>query len=329
MEKKDIKINSINFPTKADFKTINSGVSEIYGYKFGIMAKGLDYYVIGFQNELEEDNIEHGIAFENVNKEWTLLWSTEFSIFSTVYSKKVEQIFLIGSNGDVEVTSKDEAWDEIIDSSENGPSSLRNINGACVIGEHVYVVGMRRQVYRRVLESRSWDRFDDGCFVQNATTEIFGLNAIHGLTESEIYAVGFRGEIWCYNNSKWNQIESPAEINLYSVCKLNKGDVIVGGGLGILLRGNSNGFYSINHNITEYSITSIVEFYNKIFITDENGGLFELIEDKLIVISDFSVSDSGGGHLNANNEALIYTCTNFVLIFDGTNWTNISPPDEC
>ncbi len=327
MKNKDFKINAINFPTKADFKKINANVSEVYGYNFGIMATGLDYYVIGFETELEDLEVEHGSVFQNINKKWTP-WSTEFRIYSTVYSKKVQQIFLIGNNGDVEVTAKDEAWDEIIDSSDNGPSSSRNINGACVIGDDLYVAGMRRQVYRRTLESRSWERFDDGCFVQNATPEIFGFNAIHGLSETEIYAVGFRGEIWCYRNSKWNQIESPTDINLYTVCKLQNGETLVGGGLGTLLRGNSSGFFPINHNITEHSITSIVEFYNKIFITDENGGLFELIADELKVISDFSISDSDGGHLNANDDALLYTCTNFALIFDGENWINVSPPDE-
>lgn len=303
-------------------------MSDIYGYSFGAMATEFNTYIVGFENELEEEDVAHAAVFESYEGKRTY-WSVEFRAASVAYAHSVKLFFLIGLNGNVEVTSSTEAWDENVDSSENGPSSVRAINGACVIGEHIYVAGMRRQVYRRSLGARIWSRFDAGCFIDPATIEIRGFSAIHGLNESEIYAVGLRGEIWCCINGKWYQIDSPTNISLYTVRVLASGDVLIGGGLGSLLRGDSKKFTPIEHQETTSSITGIAEFLGRIFIADEGGALFELIGDVLVLVPDLpKIENGGGGQLDVNDVAMIYTRADSVLLFDGHTWRDCTPPDE-
>lgn len=302
-------------------------MSEKYGCGFGAMATGDDVYVVGTDSEMEDDDVDHGVVFERNKGKW-IGWSVEFRVAAVAYALQAGMFFLVGQNGGVEVTTLSETWDEAVDSSENGPSSVRALNCASVIGQHVYVAGMRRQVYRRNLSSREWTRFDRGCFIEPASKDIRGFNSIHGMTESEIFAVGLRGELWHCLNANWMQLDSPTNTSLYVVRELSSGEVLVGGGLGLLLRGSATGFSRIAQDKTEAAITGIAEFGGMTFIADERGGIFQLIGDQLTFVPAVPGTDEGGGQLDANNNALIYVRSDSVLMFDGSTWRDATPPDD-
>src|SRR5690606_28655431 len=70
-----------------------------------------------------------------------------------------------------------------------------------------YAVGLRGMVYR-LDEWTRWTRIDDGL------PETFDIQAIHGFGESDLYAVGFRGECFRNDGRKWSMIEMPTNVNL-------------------------------------------------------------------------------------------------------------------
>jgi len=303
-------------------------MSEMYGYGFGAMATGTDTYVVGTETSLEDDDVEHAVVFELAQGKWTG-WSANFRVAAVAYAPRIKTVFLVGQNGGIEATTAVKTWDEVIDPSGNGPSSLRAINGACAVGEHVYAAGMRRQVYRRALDAKTWSRFDNGCFSDPAvSTEIVGFNAIHGLDEAELFAVGLRGEIWCCAAGLWRALDSPTNTSLYTVRCLPGGEVLIGGGLGVLLRGSAKGFVSIEHEATNAPITGIARFAGRTFVADENGRLFDLVGDKLVPVTEVPPPDEGGGQLDANDSALIFVRNDVAYLFDGKTWQDRTPPDK-
>jgi hypothetical protein len=79
---------------------------------------------------------------------------------------------------------------------EPRPQCLRN---AATVGGYAYACGMGWQVYRRGQEGR-WTALP----VPEPSGSL-GFEAIGGLDESRIYAVGWEGEIWCWTDGAWHR----------------------------------------------------------------------------------------------------------------------------
>jgi hypothetical protein len=54
---------------------------------------------------------------------------------------------------------------------------------------------------------------------------------------TELYAVGWQGEIWHYDGEKWHQLPSPTKLVLVDVCCAGDGTVYACGREGLLLKG--------------------------------------------------------------------------------------------
>ena len=98
------------------------------------------------------------------------------------------------------------------------------------IGGQAYAVGLRGMAYR-LDELVKWTRIDEGL------SRDFDVQAIHGFDATDIYAVGFRGELWHFNSRQWTRCELPTNVNLASVKCARDGFVYVAGHGGILMRG--------------------------------------------------------------------------------------------
>jgi len=99
-------------------------------------------------------------------------------------------------------------------------------------------------------------------------------------------------------------------------------------GLGLLLRGNAEGFSIIPHQQTTASITGITAYDGRTFIAAEDGKLFELTGDQLVTVKDIPSDSDGGGQLHANDTGMLYVRYDSVMLWDGQTWQNVSPPDN-
>lgn len=301
-------------------------MSDKYEYGYGLMARDMDLYVVG--NDAATEDTEHGIVFERATGKWTA-WSVDFGVAAIAYADRESSMFVVGEAGQVEVTTPLEAWDEQVDPGPDGPSSIRNLNAAAVVGRHVYVAGMRRQVYRRRLDRKEvWERFDAGCFLEVMQMTALGFNALHGADEDELFAAGLQGEIWCCTKGRWSPVDSPCNMALDHVHQTASGVVLVGGALGVLLRGSKTGFAVIDHGETRAAITSIAEFQGEVFVADQDGGLFSLKSNALQRLPALTVDEPRGGQLHSNGHALLYVTSGSVHTFDGRSWQRCDPPDD-
>ena len=109
------------------------------------------------------------------------------------------------------------------------PIVLRNLG---VVDGLPFACGMKRQVYNGRGRTTGL-RCTHQCLPagQNA-----GFEAIAGFSSEEIYAVGWKGEIWEWNRAQSLKRESPTNLILTGVCCGDDGHVYVCGQHGTLLR---------------------------------------------------------------------------------------------
>jgi photosystem II stability/assembly factor-like uncharacterized protein len=301
-------------------------MSESYGYGQGSVLKKNHFFVSGVNWAMEDDNVEHGVIFEYDNKKWSA-WSVDFRVAGIASTPNGWHLFVVGQKGTVETTGAADAWDETIDASDAGPSSVRPINDVQVVGDYVFAVGSRRQVYRRHVATRQWDRFDKGCLVPPTSRDIRAFMGLHGNKPDELYAVGLQGEIWCCRNGVWRQLDSPTNVALDLVFQRSNGEILVGGPGGVLLSGNASGFAYVETGVDE-GFVSAAEIAGRTWLATQQGNLFEWTDGRLSAVNVPIESDEGGGHVACADGVLLFVRHDAVGLFDGKKWKDVTPPDD-
>ena len=136
---------------------------------------------------------------------------------------------------------------------------------------------MRRMVYRRPLAGGAWVRFDAGLRLKRGDLTIAGLNAIDGFDSQELYAAGMNGEIWRYAESSWRYVDTPTNLDLFAVCCLDNGYVVVAGEKGILLVGKDDQWTALTHSFNDEVFTCIERWMGRCFVCSDSGSLYELV----------------------------------------------------
>jgi hypothetical protein len=144
-----------------------------------------------------------------------------------------------------------------------------------VIDRHVYATGMGRQVYRRAGRGH-WSRFDRGLVRSSRDyLDLTGFNAIDGLSEEDIYAVGFNGSMCNCLKGEWREIATPTNLILERVRAQRSDLVFAAGQSGILLRGYRDVWEIINQTETSNDFWGLECFRGRTYLaTDE--GIFRL-----------------------------------------------------
>ena len=70
-----------------------------------------------------------------------------------------------------------------------------------------YAVGGHHQIYRE--DNGRWNPIDAGIYIQGEEGEAKILLSIDGISETDIYTVGFNGVIFHYNGNFWRKLDSP------------------------------------------------------------------------------------------------------------------------
>lgn len=236
------------------------------------------------------------------------------------HSTPSPHVVVSGPAGIVGIASPEGVIEEEIDPSLDGPSRRGDICDLRIIGDHVYVCGMSRQVYRREWKNH-WTRQDEGVVKPRGSFDVVGFNAIDGLSEDDIFAVGFAGEIWRRQKSKWKQLSNPTNVVL-SALRVVKSDLAFACGQhGVLLRGKGDAWAVCDHGGTDKDLWGLEWFQGKLYIasTDElyvlNEG-DELEKVKLDLKGKFTFS-----HLHQNDGVLLSVGPKHVLYTeDGRHW---------
>jgi len=283
--------------------------------------------VIAQDDELLAADVNHSLIMKwnEADQEWSYFDLDWIATRLWVMFEPNIQLFATGPAGIVSVVTAQDDNEEMIDDSPEGPCGHGDIRDLRLIGEHLYVTGMGRQVYRRDGLNK-WSRQDMGLVQPLGTLEVSGLNAIDGLNESDIYAVGFGGEIWRYKENKWCQNDSPTNLVLHCVRVIRSDLVYASGQAGILLRGYGNIWESIEHDATDEDLWGMEWFNGKLYVTCDDG-LFVLTDSDKLKKADMGLGDSWTcRHLHANDGVMwSFGPKHLAWTEDGKKWIDVTP----
>jgi len=215
---------------------------------------------------------------------------------------------------------------ETIDSSNQGPSDLVTMRQMRCIGDSIYAVGMARHAYRRVGPDQ-WLEIDQGVFVPRAQrTSAVGFNALAGRKGTEIYAVGYKGEIFFFDGTAWEQQASPTNIALNDVAVAPDGTVYTCGLAGTIVRGRRNQWESVTQDLTSANFWSVVVF-NEIAYLSNYDGVFRLDDNVLRRVEFGPGICLDTAYLDAR-DGVMWSVGHKDIAFteNGVDWSSIAKP---
>jgi len=274
-------------------------------------------YLLATKDSLSYEKIPHTRIYEidqgTVGGE-DLNWT---AVSASICYMPKERFIAIGEVGFVEVFGGGQIIEEQpITKSE---VILREVRG--IAKGRAYAVGPAHKVFRRDAPNQWKDisapfpKIDD---LMDA-----GFESIDGFSETDIYAVGWGGDIWHYNGKIWTQIESPTNLALYKVRCGEDGYVYACGQIGILLRGKGNQWSIIKHDTTEEDFWGCEWFNGKLYIATLH--LLYVLENGELKLVDYGdeLPPTTCYHLSSADGIMWSIGAKDVMEYDGKKWKSI------
>jgi len=284
-------------------------------------------YISCVSDILAEQNIDHSAILRWMDGNWAHR-TTDVAIrgMSVIEGTKLT-LLNMGINGKIiEFTFPGENV-EFVDLSDDGPSDLLHLRCIRRIGNHVYVAGMARRMYRKATPG-NWVAIDTGVYVPRSKRDRgVGFNAIDGFSEDAIYAVGYGGEIWYFDGKVWQQQSSPTNIALTCVKCADEKIVYAAGLAGVVLRSmDGANWETIDHSTTEDDFWGMTLFQNRLYLATYSG-VFLFDDDDLIpvnmklprILSTAYLDSNDGAMWSVGQKDMAYTQ-------DGIIWTEVAGP---
>jgi hypothetical protein len=159
------------------------------------------------------------------------------------------------------------------------------IRSLTVIDDIVYGCGMARTVLKRERRD-NWIEFGPP---DSQSSAVIGFEDLSGFNGSDIYAVGWGGEIWHFNGKNWSQIDSPVSSILTAVCSAEDGFVYAVGHDGVMLKGRDDSWTVVETGRKENLMD--VQFYAGQVYVATNFDILKLTEHGLELDDGFPAND--------------------------------------
>lgn len=197
-----------------------------------------------------------------------------------------------------------------------GPDDRGPLRGARLIGDSIYAVGADLQVYRR----------DAGCWRSMGPDPRLGrgsgiLEAIDGFSNRELYASGWKGEIWRYQRDEWRLSPTPTNLILSDICCAGDGRVYACGQGGLIVHGRDDQWSVLDIHNEQPDLWSICWFKNRIFIASMQD--IYLIEGGKVLRTDAAEAGSSFYDLSVAGDTLWSIGAKDLLRYDGIRWERI------
>jgi hypothetical protein len=282
-----------------------------------VLTKNL-VYVRAVITELDEQGIDHTAILRYDGNAWSQYMIPAAGVAHCAIPEDGRTVLTLSPNGVIHVAKPEGFGWETLDNSKEGPNSLRQMRDIRPIDEHVYAVGMGRMIYRRS-SGGAWTRFDENLRGQRGTIEITGLLAIDGCSESHIYAVGFKGEMWFFNGKRWSQIDSPTNMKLERVRVVSPDLAVACGGAGTLLLGSGDKWQVIPQEITKATFWGLEYFEGKFYLADGKT-LYTFDGSQLLRLDSGPLKVASAGSLHAADGVLWSVGEKDIIVFNGSTW---------
>ena len=294
--------------------------SALAGFHTGFSIGPEDCLVIAQAGEEENEykEIPGDVLHWKPNTGWVRELSLDWMATAVAMrpNRRFEKIFVTGPSGIVAIKENDAQKEEKIESP--GP-----INALKYIGDHLYAAGMGRQVYR-CREEHPWKRMDLGVVQSLGISDTAGFNAIDGLNESDLYAVGDEGEVWRYYQASWKKLHSPTDRVLLDVKMIKPGEGYACGQNGTILKIIGDTITLIETN-SEVDFLSLEAFKETVFVSTLKK-LFTIKDDNIKEVTTNLPPDFTYGKLHHNLGALwSFGRRNICWTDNAKRWRDVTP----
>jgi len=205
---------------------------------------------------------------------------------------------------------------KIYENNLSEPKTRRygEIRSVATIEDKAYAVGMSGTIFR-LDKIGSWKCIDKGI------SRDFDIEAIHGFSGSDMYAVGYQGEVWHFNGKKWAKREVPTNAYLSCVNCAGNDTVYIAGDSGVLLRGRENSWETIESEL-EDDIWDL-EWFMGLLYASTMDGLYKLIDDEMEPVDFGKDTPETCYHLSAAEGVMWSIGAKDIMSFDGKSWTRV------
>ena len=234
--------------------------------------------------------------------------------------KPIPAILVLGRDGEVLIGDAQGYREERINESGISPSGLGPLRSMRTIADSIFAVGMARQVYRR-LGDKTWSRCEAGLPAEISLHEVSGFNSVDGFSVDDLYAVGWRGEIWHFDGKLWRQEMNSVHQTLFDVRVVSPSIVYACGENGALLKGNKGKWTALDFRGPRPAFRSMAWFHEKLFLAD--GHALYVLDKGALSEVDFGVGATvPSAHVHSNDGVLLSVAGKEVfLTSDGITWT--------
>lgn len=269
-------------------------------------------YIVAKDRALNDQDVAHSrfIGFDrsNFGHNGDRNWS---AVATCIAKKPSERMIAVGHDGEVFTYVGGISTDEQIHPE---PMALRNLG---VIDGFAYACGMNREVFLRNSEN-SWIPLS-----APASNETSGFEAIDGFSASEIYAVGWNGEIWEWDGKNWTSHAALTNLILTGVCCAGDQYVYVCGQNGTLLVGRHGVWKQIELNNFSNDFWDIHWFNGRLYIASLQK-LYTFDDSSGLVAVEFGSDSPSSCYRLTSAEGVLWSIgSDDVFSFDGQHWVRV------
>lgn len=283
-----------------------------------VRTKGIGY-IYACDLEKERDDIPHTVTFKwdrgnfvrgDCNYNAHTVCITAKPLLSLVNLSEAGMYSIVSSKGSYSGNILDDSHPSSNKPRFGGFRALAEIEG------EAYAVGFGGMVYR--LDGiKSWTRMDEGL------PDTFDIEAVHGFSSSDIYAVGHNGEAWHFDGSNWSECHLPTNANLTNIKCTSIGKVYITGHDGILLQGSNNLWEIIDHQNTDHDIWDIEWFDGHLYVSTLHA-VYKLNGHNLEEV-DFGEDKPSSCYQLSSAEGVMWSNGEYdIMSFDGVTWTRVA-----
>lgn len=282
---------------------------------------------IAYLDDLKEMDTEHTrfYMFSISDNDW-VHHEVEHAIVSVTYQRvKGKYAWHLLSKRGVVVTIESGSVSETeIKTAGTGKNRYGYVHQIREIAGELYICGMGRQVYKNL--ERSWVSIAQRILAPIDSVE-YNFKSIDGTSSTDIYAVGWKGEIFHYDGKDWKQCSSPTNINLNAVKCVDPNTVYICGRNGILLKGSMDAWSVYAAEDFEEDLWGLDVFDGKPYIAYRNG--IAMFDGNSIIPVDTKLKpEPDSGVLQSNGDELWSFGNNDLCYFNGESWERVICPDN-
>jgi hypothetical protein len=227
-------------------------------------------------------------------------------------------ILISSPSGAYSLTTKaGAAASNIFDNSHPAPKVERfgDIRSVRSVAGKAYAVGGTGWAFRL-------DKLAGWTLIDGALPTTFDIESIDGFGHADLYAAGYRGEVWHFDDRLWSKCETPTNANLNVVRCAENGAVYAAGRGGFLMRGDGTSWEVLDHDATTDDIWDLAWFNGSLYVSTL-AALYRLDGGNLVAVKFGSNAPKSFYHLSVAPGVMWSIGARDVMSFDGKRWTRV------